>query len=280
VDELLRLAPSGLRRALAEREAEVEQAWREGPRVYLRAGVLFARFSEAEADVPVLEHEARVRALVGEEGALRSPAVFAQGRGWLVERRIVPDAAPVQTVVAAARELAGLELPGPPLEPRRRRSLAPLRRRLRLAGRPRFAAELARARRLLASSRLQQATSHGDFHPGNVLRAEGAAWVIDWELLGQAPLGYDLMRYRATLSDPDERLRIDAGALELAGDELELARLRYAVAVLTAADKLSHPQQLNRDETGAAALLAELPELRSAARLGRPRTGRAGARPE
>jgi streptomycin 6-kinase len=261
VDELLRLAPSGLRRALAERGAEVEYAWREGPRVYLRAGAVFARFSEAEGDVPVLEHEARVRALLGEQGPLRAPPVLAQGTGWLVERQVVPKDEPVETVVAAALELAGLELPSLPPTPGRRLSLAVLQRRARLVARPRFAAELARARRLLASSRLPQATSHGDFHPGNVLRAEGAAWVIDWELAGHAPLGYDLMRYRATLTDPDERARVDAGALELTGDELELARLRYAVAVLTAADKLSHPQRLNRDEAGAAALLAELPEL-------------------
>jgi streptomycin 6-kinase len=184
----------------------------------------------------------------------------------LVERQVFPRAEPVETVVAAARHLARLELPDLPPGPGRGLSLAALQRRARLLARPRFAARLARARRLLASSRLPQATSHGDFHPGNVLRADDAAWVIDWELVGHAPLGYDLMRYRATLTDPDERARVDAGALELTGDALELARLRYAVAVLTAADKLSHPEQLNRDEAGAAALLAELPELEAAAR--------------
>jgi hypothetical protein len=266
MDDLLRLAPSGLQRELAERGLEVEHAWREGPRVYLRAGAVFARYSQAESDLPVLEHEARVRALVGEQGLLRAPSVLAQGRGWLVERQVFPRVEPVETVVAAARELARLELPVLPPAPGRGLSLAALQRRTRLLARPRFAAELARARRLLASSRLPQVTSHGDFHPGNVLRADGAAWVIDWELVGHAPVGYDLMRYRATLTDPDERERVDAGALELTGDALELARLRYAVTVLTAADKLSHPEQLNRDEAGAAALLAELPELEAAAR--------------
>jgi hypothetical protein len=280
VDELLRLAPAGLQRALAERGAEVEGAWREGARVYLRAGAVFARYSGAESDVAVLEHEACVRAIVGERGPLRAPRVLAQGRGWLVEHQVLPSDEPVETVVAAARELAGLQLPPLPPTPGRRFSPAALQRRLRLVARPRFAAELARARRLLASSRLPQVTAHGDFHPGNVLRGDGAAWVIDWELVGRAPLGSDLMRYRATLTDRDERARVDAGALELTGDAPELARLRYAVTVLTAADKLSHPEQLNRDEAGAAALLAELPELSAAARLGPPRTGRAGVRPD
>jgi hypothetical protein len=265
VDEVLRLAPAGLREALAERGAEVEEAWREGPRAYLRAGPVFARYSLAELDAPVLEHEASVRALVGEEGPLRAPPVLARGAGWLLERRVVPEDEPVEVVLAAAAELAELELPSPPVSPRRRLSLGPLRRRLRLLGRPRLAAELARARRLLAATRLPEVTTHGDFHPGNVLRAGGAAWVIDWELAGHGPAGYDLMRYWATLADPVEREGLYAGALELTGDELQLTRLRYAIAVITAADKLSHPEALNRDEEGAAAILAMLPELRAAA---------------
>jgi hypothetical protein len=267
-----------LRAALAELGAEVEESWREGQRVYLRAGAVFARYSLAGLDVPVLEHEARVRALVGETGALRSPAVLAQGTGWLVERNVVPGEAPVEAVVAAAAELATLELPAPAVTPRRRLSLAPLRRRLRWLGRPRLAAELAHARRLLAASRLPEVTTHGDFHPGNVLRADGRAWVVDWELVGRGPAGYDLMRYWAATRDGGERERLYAGALELAGDEAELARLRYALAVLTAADKLSHPQALNRDREGAAELLRLLPELRRAATRGRPRTARAGGR--
>jgi hypothetical protein len=264
VDEVLRAAPAGLRETLAE--AEVEESWREGPRGYLRAGPVFARYSLAEVDVPVLEHEAHVRAVVGEAGPLRAPAVLAAGRGWLLERRIEPEDEPVEVVVAAAGELARIELPDPPAGRRTRLSLGALRRRLRLLGRPRLSAELARARRLLAETLLPHVTTHGDFHPGNVLRATGAAWAIDWELAGRGPTGYDLMRYWATLDEPGERDRLYAAALELAGDERELARLRYAVAVLTAADKLTHPQALNRDAQGAAELLALLPELRAAAK--------------
>jgi hypothetical protein len=265
VDEVLRAAPAGLREALAESGGKVEEAWREGPRGYLGAGAVFARYSLDERDVPVLEHEARVRTLVGEAGALRAPAVLAQGPGWLLERRVEPEGVPVEVVVAAAGELARLELPGAPVTSQRQ-TLASLRRRVGLLGRPRLAAELVRARRVLAEVRLPHVTTHGDFHPGNVLRANGAAWVIDWELAGRGPAGSDLMRYWATLDDPTERDRVYAGARELAGDERELARLHYAMAVFTAADKLAHPQALNRDAEGAAALVALLPELRAAAK--------------
>jgi hypothetical protein len=268
VDGVLNDAPPGLRAALADRGAEVEHAWREGPRAYLAAGELFARYSSAELDLAVLEHEAQVREIVGEEGPLRAPAVLARGPGWLLERRVAPQDEPVELVVAAALELARLELPVLPSPPRRRRSLAPLRRRARLLGHVRLAAELGGARRLLAASRLPQVTTHGDFHPGNVLRAGGATWVIDWELTGRGPAGYDLMRYWSTLPVAGERERLYAAALEHL-PEAELARLRYAVAVLTAVDKLSHPAAMNRDAEGAGTLLALLPELRAAARPSR-----------
>jgi aminoglycoside phosphotransferase (APT) family kinase protein len=142
-----------------------------------------------------------------------------------------------------------------------------LLRRLRLLGRPRLALELVSARRLQSRSRLPEVTTHGDFHPGNVLLADGAAWVVDWELAGRGPAGLDLMRYWATLECPGDRERLFTAAVDLVGEELELARLRYALAVVTASDKLSHPSTLNRDPEGAAALLRLLPELRRAARL-------------
>ena len=121
-------------------------------------------------------------------------------------------------------------------------------------------------------------TIHGDFHPGNVLLADGAAWVVDWELAGRGPAGLDLMRYWATLDRPHDRERLLWPAGQLVGDGLAPARLRYAIAVRTAADKLAHPRSLNRDPAGAAALLPLLPELRPAAWLKRTRTGRAAAR--
>ena len=263
MDELLTLAPAGLRESLAERGAEIESSWSDGERRYLLAAELFARYSLDAADVAVFEHEARVRALVGEQGSLRSPAVLTQGPGWLLERRIVPELEPVDAVIAAAGELLRLELPPPPDVP----AGSSLRRRLRLVGQPWLVPHLLRAKRVLADPRLPLATAHGDFHPDNVLRAQGAAWVVDWELVRPAPVGFDLMRYRASLSDPAERAQVDAGALELAGDGRELARLRYAVAAVTASDMLGHPQAFHRDRTRGKELLGELPELQSAAGL-------------
>ena len=271
MDEILNAAPPALREALAARDAAVVKAWREGPRAYLPAdspeGPVFARYSTAEQDVATLGYEAQVRALVGDSGSLRSPGVLEQGVGWLLERRVVPNEEPVELVVAAAAEIAALRLPPAPSTSPARRGLEPLLRRLRLLGRPRLAVELLHARRLLGRSKLPEVTTHGDFHPGNVLLADGAAWVVDWELAGRGPAGLDLMRYWATLERPGDRERLFTAAVELVGDELELARLRYAIAVVTAADKLSHPRSLNRDPTGAAALLPLLPELRRAAQL-------------
>jgi hypothetical protein len=62
VDELLSLAPTGPRESLAERGATIESSWSDGERRYLLTAEPFARYSLDEADVPVLEHEARVRA--------------------------------------------------------------------------------------------------------------------------------------------------------------------------------------------------------------------------
>jgi phosphotransferase family enzyme len=267
VDEILKAAPPGLREALAEHGAQVESAWREGPRAYLRAGPLFARYSSADEDVSALRHEADVRALVGVTGPLRAPAVLAQARGWLLEQQVVPGEEPVELVVAAAGEIAALRLPPGPAASQAPGGFEPLLRRLRLLRRPRLALELVSARRLLARSKLPEVTTHGDFHPGNVLLADGAAWVVDWELVDRGPAGLDLMRYWATLGRSGDRERLFAAAVELVGEELELARLRYAVAVVTASDKLSHPRALNRDPEGAAELLRLLPGLRRAARL-------------
>ena len=271
MDEILRSAPPGLREALAARGGKLERAWRERARAYLVLdspdGPLFARYSTAPGDLDALRHEADVRALVGEAGPLRSPKVHAQGRGWLLERRILVGAEPVEVVVNAAAELASLSIPR--LEAARESGsrLDRLARRLRLLSRPRLAREVLRARRLLARSALREVTTHGDFHPGNVLLADGAAWVVDWELAGRGPAGLDLMRYWATIVTTGERDRLYEATVGLVGDERALAELRYAVTVVTAADKLSHPDALNRDPEGATALLELLPGLRSAAGL-------------
>ena len=271
MDEILTAAPTGLREALETRSAGLERAWGEGPRAYLvldsPGGPLFARYSTVPEDRAVLRHEAEVRALVGESGPLRSPKVHAQGEGWLLERRIVAGEEPVELVVTAAAELASRSIPPLAASGGGAPRLDRLARRLRLLSRPRLAREVLQARGLLAGSTLPEVTVHGDFHPGNVLLAECAAWVVDWELTGRGPAGLDLMRYWATLGGASDRDRLYAATVELVGHERAVAELRYALTVVTAADKLSHPRGLNRDPTGAKALLDLLPELRSAAGL-------------
>jgi hypothetical protein len=271
VDGILRAAPLGLREALESHGAAVERAWAEGPRAYIvldsSGGPLFARYSTAPEDRAALRHEAEVRALVGESGPLRSPKVHAQGEAWLLERRIVPGEEPVELVVAAAAELASCSIPTLAASGRGGSHLDRLARRLRLLSRPQLARKVLEAHRLIAGSTLPEVTTHGDFHPGNVLLADGAAWVVDWELAGRGPAGLDLMRYWATLGSASKRDRLYAAAVELVGDEPALALLRYAITVVTAADKLSHPSGLNRDPEGAKALLDLLPGLRSAAGL-------------
>ena len=54
----------------------------------------------------------------------------------------------------------------------------------------------------------RQVTSHGDFHRGNVLVRDGVAWVVDWELSGKRPAGYDLMQFWATLEGAEDRERL------------------------------------------------------------------------
>ena len=80
----------------------------------------------------------------------------------------------------------------------------------------------------------REATTHGDFHRE---RAAGATAPRGWST-GSSAAGRRPARPDALLGDArptrHERAQLDAGALELAGDELELARLRYAVAAVTA----------------------------------------------
>jgi hypothetical protein len=47
--------------------------------------------------------------------------------------------------------------------------------------------------------------AHGDFHLGNVLVDGGRPVVVDWEFLGAAPRGTDLLRLWATLPDREQR---------------------------------------------------------------------------
>ena len=247
----------------------MERGWSEGARSYLLAaspeGRLFGRASRNPADAAMLEHEAAVRGIVGAEGALRAPPVLERGSDWLLETAIDPEpfggTAHVELVAAAAERLQGLELPALPGRPGRGRARA----RLRLLTSPLPVADLRRARRLLAETRLRSVTTHGDFHPGNVLIRGGAAWVVDWELAGHGPAGSDLLHFASTVDNPEDRERLLEAAVQLAGDRSEALRLAYAVLVRATAAKLSAAQPFDRDPEGANRLLALLPAARQAA---------------
>jgi hypothetical protein len=234
-------------------------------------GALFARYSSDPRDVAVFEHEAAVRRIIGSGGALRTPPVLDAGRAWLLELRkeagAVKGADAVDAVVAAAAELPRHDLPqadggsgraaGMLLAARRRARVAVSRLRLR---------DVARARRIIEGTDLPLVTSHGDFHVENILVSESAAWIVDWELAGRRPAGYDLMQLWATLPEASERERLWQGALRVVGVEHEraLRELRYALVVRTIANKLAAPQRFHDDREGAERLLALLPELRRA----------------
>jgi Ser/Thr protein kinase RdoA (MazF antagonist) len=118
-------------------------------------------------------------------------------------------------------------------------------------------ADVVAARRALRPGSLPAAPAHGDFHEGNVLVDADGPWVVDWELSGPRPLGYDAMQLWATLEDDELR----AAFLEavLAGADAPrralLLRVRHAVLVQTILRKLLPDRSLNRDPAGADRLL-------------------------
>lgn len=255
---------------MADRQGRLGERWSDGCRSYLFAetsgGDVFARWSTDPSDAAVFAHEAAVRAaLAGEQGGLRVPRVLAAGERWMLEQAVRPDAdaeAAAAAAVGAAGRLAELTLPEPPTTATGRRGL--LAYRLRLLRRPRLLRELARVRALVQHSTLPRVAAHGDFYPGNVLVSGGVAWVVDWELCGRRPLGYDLMHYWATTEDTLARAVVLEGALDLVGaaNRADLLRLRYAVAVRVAASKLAAAASGDRDPAGAQRLLRGLLELR------------------
>lgn len=261
-------APEDLLEELRRRDAPIAGGWREGPRGYLHAGSLFARYSLRPEDRNVLAHEAAVRALVGSEGPLRAPPVLARGARWLLERAVpagpVRGPAAVALILEAGRRMARLDLPRGPSTGRVER--ARFRRRLRTIASPLPTRDVALARRLAGTIRLPAVPSHGDFHPRNVLMDGDAAWVVDWEHSGPRPLGYDLLRMWTNLASDDDRRRLFEGTVALFGEEHlpGLVRLRYVMAVRAAANKVAAPRRF-RDPAGAEVLLPLLPQLRLAA---------------
>jgi hypothetical protein len=267
--------PAGLLAALDERGASVERWWREGPRTYVEAtgddGPLFARASSRSADVAVLEHEAEARRALAGQHAFRVPAVLATGRDWMLEQRVVSEPIRGTRVVgAAARAAVALaEAPVPSMTGTgpSRTGAQRIDRVLRIVRGPLPVRDLLNARRVLASSSLPRAVAHGDFHEGNVLFAGGDVWLVDWELSGPKPAGYDLMQLWTTLSDSADREQVFAIAEDWLGrrHRQALAALRYVLLVHTIAAKVAPNRLFDLDETGAGILLELLPRIRAEA---------------
>jgi phosphotransferase family enzyme len=268
-------APRGLRDEVERRDATVQRVVQEARRSYVwlecAAGALFARYSADPVDVPVFEHEAETRSLIGTRGPLRAPAVLARGEGWLLEDRIEPrpvaGTAALGLVLEAAAAIARLSLPPAPELPEETWP-ARLMRRLRLLRLPSLLPHLVRARRLARETELPEVTSHGDFHPANLLLTDSSVYVVDWEMTGLRPAGSDLLQLWASLRSPEDRAQVFAGALDLVGTEHRsaLERLRYVLLVQTIGVKMSTALPASRDPAGARRLLSLLPEAREAVR--------------
>jgi streptomycin 6-kinase len=173
----------------------------------------------------------------------------------------------IEAAAAAATELAAKRLPDPPGGAR---DLLPsrVRRRLALARSPIGIREQLTARRLLARSELPRETSHGDFHAGNILIADGSAFVVDWENCGIRPAGFDLIRLWMTLDDEPDREHLLKRALDLVGPDrhAELMRLRYAVLVGVVAGMTTALASYDRDPYRTRQMLALLPQVREQAK--------------
>ena len=253
----------------------MERTWHEHLRGYLFAhspgGRLFGRWSDDPDDEPTFAHEAEVRELIGAEGPLRAPPVLDRAARWLLEQAVDPEAPRgperVDAIIAAAERIAELDLPPAPI--RTMRGRFSLRTRVRILRSPLPVRDLRSARRTLADPGLPSVTSHGDFHRGNVLVKDGVAWVVDWELSGRRPAGYDLMQFWATLEEPDDRSRLFQAAVNSIGPDRrsELLRLRHALVVRTIAGKFAAPMAFDRDRAGAHDLLELLPAVRGEAGL-------------
>ena len=252
----------------------MQRTWREHLRGYLFAdspeGRLFGRWSDDPQDEATLSHEAAVREIVGTEGPLRAPRVLEQAAGWLLEEAV--DSEPCEgperigAVAAAAERIPHLDLPPAPA---RRGRGGSLRTRARILRSPLPLRDLRMARRTLDDPGLPSVTSHGDFHRGNVLVQDSAAWVVVWELSGERPAGYDLMQFWATLERAEDRERLFEAAVAAVGTTHRpaLLRLRHALVVRTIAGKFAAPMAFDRDRGGAHDLLELLPELRAEAGL-------------
>jgi len=196
------------------------------------------------------------------EQGLRVPPMVAHAPdgSWLVSE-LVPSDGPVGpgyvlAAAEAARALAALPSPPPDVLEGSYGRRAPRRGRLRrvarlLAGGVNVR-EFAGLRRAAASLAADTVT-HGDFHPNNVLydEAAGAVTLTDFEMLGLAPAGSDLLLLWVTLDRDEDRELILDELLRDAGAE-ERRRLSIVhrwIAIRTLAERVALPRS-ERDREG------------------------------
>ena len=264
--------PPDLRAALEQREATVTRVELDPPKVYLHAdgadGPLFAWYSTNPTVGEAIAHEAAAREAVGTNGVLRAPPLLARGSSWRLERRLtgrpLGGSSSIETVVAAAQELAELDLPESTAGSDYHARGVVMRQRLRLATSPLPLHDFLRARRLLRRSRLPRVTSHGDFHLGHLFLEQDALWVIDWALAGLRPQGYDLMLLWADLESNDDREFLFEATLRMLGTRArrDLLELRYAMLVHLLASLFADISPAGRDPARGRRLLRLLEEVR------------------
>jgi Phosphotransferase enzyme family len=269
-------APRDLIDALERRRGSVIEAHRRGRREYAIAdsadGRLFVHLSADRGDAAAFAHEAAVRNRVGAGGALRSPEILDRGEGWLLARCVdtLPFGGPacVALAVQAVADLMLLDLPSMEARSRPVRTLA---RRWRALRSPLPVGDIRAAKGVLARSSLPAVASHGDLVPENLLFDGGALWLVDWELSGQRPAGFDLMQLWATSKEGEDRERLLEGANEITGARYrpQLLELRYAVVVAEISNLFAAPSSFDRDPEHGRVLLELLPRLRSEAGLTR-----------
>jgi phosphotransferase family enzyme len=270
--------PEQLLDALRARGAGIERFRLNSPRVRLWASSpsekLFAWYSTDPADRAVVEHEVAVRAAIGTEGPLRAPPVLAYGPLWRLEPALEGRGElageGIDSVIAAIAVLQERDLPQPPPQLTRSREapIARWRRRLLMLRSPLPARDLMRARRLFTRSPLPLTTSHGDLHRKQIFPAPGGVWVVDWELLGKRPAGWDAVFLSWDLQDPEDRDRLFLATLELVGRRYRsgLLALKYAALVRMIVGKLVGSRRVEDREQGLM-LLEELPRVREEARI-------------
>jgi hypothetical protein len=270
--------PEQLLDALKARGAFIEGFRLNPPRVRVWASSpgeqLFAWYSTDQADQRVVEHEVAVRAAIGTEGPLRAPPILAHGPLWRLEPALEGRGelagGRIDAVIAAIGALQETELPQlpPQLERTREAPIARWRRRLLMFSSPLPAREVLRARRVFSRSPLPLATSHGDLHRKQIYPAPEGIWVVDWELLGKRPAGWDAVFLSWDLEDPEDRERLFLATLELVGPRYrsDLLTLKYAALVKMIVGKLVGSKRAEDREQGLM-LLDELPRVREEAGL-------------